>query len=332
MTGNNGVSRRKMLAAAGSVLAAPFVIGRSAWAAWPDKPIKMLVPNPPGGPTDIMARLIAPPLGEALGATIYVENKPGAGGNIGIGAAARSEPDGYTLLCVSNTFMINPGQFDPLPYNPYKDFAPISFMASMPNCVLVDAKLGVSSMKELVALAKKEAGKLNATTSGLGTAPHIGFEFWRKQEGLDIAYMPTGGSGPAMQALVSSTVSIYWGALASARGHIDSGAAKPIALLGAKRWFDLPEVPTWGELGYPPPDYGTIQNLFAPAGTPPEIVARISAAIVGYLKKPETAERLRKSGAEPVASSPDELRALVEREVPLWTAISERIGVKAKKG
>lgn len=320
------------LALGSAALASPFILARSALAAYPDRPIRIVCVNPVGGPADIASRLMAPMLGDALGGSTFVENKPGAGGNIGIGQTARAEPDGYTLMVASNQYMINPGQFETIPYDPFTDFIPISLMCSMPNCVLADPKLGVSSMKELTALAKSQPGKLNVTTSGIGTAPHIGFELWRKQEGLDLGYVPTGGSGPAMQALVSGTVSVYWGAIAAGRGHIDSGSAKLLVLLSSKRWHDLPNTPTWTEIGYPPPDFGTIMNLFAPAKTPPEIISQISKALIIALKKPENVEKFRKAGADVVASTPGELKDLIVKEVPAWKAISEKIGVKAKKG
>jgi tripartite-type tricarboxylate transporter receptor subunit TctC len=329
------VDRRMVLksaAIAAGVVASPFILARSALAAYPDRPIKIVCVNAVGGPADIASRLMAPMLADALGGSAFVENKPGAGGNIGIGQTARAEPDGYTLMVASNQYMINPGQFDSVPYDPFTDFAPISLMCSMPNCVLANPSLGAATLKDLTALIRKEPGKYNATTSGIGTAPHIGFEFWRKSEGLDLGYVPTGGSGPAAQALLSGTVQIYWGALASIRGHVDNGAAKLLVLLSSRRWHDLPATPTWTEIGYPPPDFGTIMNLFAPAKTPPAIVGQISTALIGALRKPENVEKFRKAGADVVASTPDELKALIVKEVPLWKDISTRVGVQAKKG
>ena len=328
-------NRRQILksgAAASGLLAMPFLLTGRAKAAYPDRPIKIVCPNAVGGPADIVSRLTAPILSEALGGSAFVENKPGAGGNIGIGQTVRADPDGYTLLLASNQYMINPGQFDTIPYDPINDFEPISNICNVPACVLAHPSLGVASLKDLTELVKKNPGKYNATTSGIGTAPHIGFEFWRKHEGLDLAYVPTGGSGPAAQAIVSGTVTIYWGAMASVRGQIDSGAVKLLVIHNDRRWHDLPDTPTWAEVGYPPPPFGAPMLLFAPAKTPPEIIAQISKGLIAALKKDENIEKFRKAGTDVINSTPQELKAMIAREIPIWKDISERIGVKAKKG
>lgn len=326
------LDRRRLLAAGAATIASPLVLSRQAFAAYPERPIKIVCPNAVGGPADIVSRLTAPILAEALGGNVFVENKPGAGGSIGIGQTARAEPDGYTLIIPSNQYMINPGQFESVPYDPLNDFAAISVICNVPACVLAHPSLGVSTLKELTELVKKNPGKHNATTSGIGTAPHIGFELWRKQEGLDVGYVPTGGSGPAAQAITSGTVTIYWGALASVRGQVDSGAVKLLVIHNPRRWHDLPDVPTWTEIGYPPPEFGAPMLLLAPAKTPPEILAQISKGLIEGLKKPENIEKFRKAGIDVINSTPEETKARIAREIPFWKEISEKVGVKAKKG
>ena len=247
-------SRRKVLQAggiiAGSVAGASLGLTGARAASYPERPIKIIVPFAPAGPTDIMARVLTTHLGDALGGTVVIENKPGAGGNIGIGIAAHAEPDGYTLLVTSSAYVVNPGLYAKVPYDPYQDFAPIAELATSPNVILVDPKLGVNSIAELIARARANPNELNYASPGIGTTPHLSGELFKIVCGIDITHVPFSGAGPAIQAILSGTTQVAFAALPPAHPHIESGALKALAVTGTHRWFDLPDVPTMIELGY----------------------------------------------------------------------------------
>jgi tripartite-type tricarboxylate transporter receptor subunit TctC len=286
------------------------------------------VPFAPAGPTDIMARILATHLGEALGGTAIVENRPGAGGNIGIGVAARAEPDGYTLLVTSSAFVVNPGLYAKIPYDPFSDFAPIAELGTSPNVILADPKLGLNSIADLVARARAHPGELNYASPGAGTTPHLSGELLKIAAGLEIVHVPFSGAGPAIQALLSGTTQLAVAALPPAHPHIESGALKALAVTGAHRWFDLPEVPTMVELGYADFISDTFQAFLAPAKTPAAIVDLLSAKAIGILKTPAIAEQLRNNGFEVEAFGPDEMRKRIADEVPKWRDIIAKAGLK----
>ena len=244
-------SRREVLRAGAQLIAAISATGlgpRLARAAnYPDHPIKIIVPFAPAGPTDIMARILATHLGEALGGTVVVENRPGAGGNIGIGIAAHSEADGYTLLVTSSAYVVNPGLYAKIPYDPYKDFAPIADLGTSPNVILVDPKLGVNSVADLIARAKANPNELNYASPGIGTTPHLSGELFKFVCDVNLTHVPFSGAGPAIQAILSGTTQVAFAALPPARPQIESGALKALAVTGEHRWFDLPDVPTMVE-------------------------------------------------------------------------------------
>ena len=325
-------SRRELLRAGGtliSAVAASSLAPRPAKAAgYPEHPIKIIVPFAPAGPTDIMARILATHLGEALGGTAVVENRPGAGGNIGIGIAAHAEPDGYTLLITSSAYVVNPGLYAKIPYDPFKDFAAIAELGTSPNVILVDPKLGLNSIADLIARAKKNPNELNYASPGIGTTPHLSGELFKIVGGIRITHVPFSGAGPAIQAILSGTTQVAFAALPPAHPHIESGALKALAITGAHRWFDLPDVPTMVELGYKDFISDTFQGFLAPVRTSPAIVELLSTKSIGILKMPVVAEQLRNNGFEVIANGPDGMRKRIEDEVPKWRDIIAKAGIQ----
>jgi tripartite-type tricarboxylate transporter receptor subunit TctC len=331
--GARRLTRRKVLKGGGAValaaLAAPL-IGHfhSAYAAWPDRPVRLLVPFGPGGPVDVIARLLAPELSEALGGSVFVENRPGAGGNIGVGMAARAEPDGYTVLVTSSTLVINPMLYASVPYDAVKDFTPLVDLAGSPTAFAVLPKLGVNNIADFVALAKQRAGKMSYSHSGFATPAHLAGEFFKIKAGIDMTHVPFNGGGPAVQGLMTGAVDMVSTALPAAHPHILSGTLKGIAVTGEKRWFDLPDVPTMVEAGYPGFVLDTFTAMLVPARTPQEVADRLSKETIAILKKPALQPRLRAVGFEATGGGPDALRARIARELPLWGEVVKQAGIQ----
>ena len=325
-------SRRNVLRSAGLLTGAVALSGlgsaRAKAAGYPERPIKIIVPFAYSGPTDIMARILSNPLGDAVSGSIIVENKPGAGGNIGIAAAAHAEPDGYTLLITSSAYVVNPGLYATIPYDPYKDFVPIAELGTSPNVILVDPKLGVNSIADLVARAKAYPDELNYASPGVGTTPQLSAELFKIIAGIQMTHVPFSGAGPAIQAILGHTTQVAFAALPPAHPHIESGALKALAVTGAHRWFDLPNVPTMVELGYKDFISDTFQGFMAPAKTPPAVVDLLSKKSIEILKRPTITEQLRNDGFEVLANGPDGMRKRIEEEVPKWRGIVTKAGIK----
>jgi tripartite-type tricarboxylate transporter receptor subunit TctC len=326
------LSRRQILKASGlaTVAAATSALGtEGAFAAfYPGRPIKIIVPFAPAGPTDIMARIVAQNLGAALPGNIIVENRAGAGGNLGIGYTAHAEADGYTLLVSSSAYVVNPSLYASVPYDPYKDFAPIAELGTSPNAILINPKLGINSIAELIARAKAKPDELNYASPGAGTTPHLSGELLKIVGGIEITHVPFSGAGPAIQALLGGVTQLAVTALPPAIPYIESGAIKALAVTGSRRWIDLKDVPTMVELGYKDFIADTFQAFLAPAKTPPEIVARLSAKTVELLKRPEIVDQLRVDGFEVIANGSDGLRRRIEIEVPKWRDVIAKAGIK----
>jgi len=326
-----GLSRRAMLRATAltfGAVAAGLVPRRVRAANYPVRPIKIIVPFAPAGPTDIMARILAARLGEAIGTSVIVDNRAGAGGNIGIGVTAHSDPDGYTLLITSSAYVVNPGLYAKIPYDPYKDFEPIAELGTSPNVFLVDPKVGINSIPELVARAKADPNLLNYASPGIGTTPHLSAELLKIEAGINMTHIPFPGAGPAIQAILAGTVQVCSAALPPAHPHIESGALKALAVTGVNRWFDLPDVPTMVGLGYKNFIADTFQGFLAPAKTPSEIVQLLATKSIEILKDPKTAELLRKSGFEVIANGPEGMRKRINDEVPKWRGIIAKAGIR----
>jgi tripartite-type tricarboxylate transporter receptor subunit TctC len=324
-------SRRKFLKAATLALgaAAPVLgLGRALAAGYPERPVRIIVPFAPAGPTDIMARILGQNLGAALSGNVIVENRSGAGGNIGIGYAAHAEADGYTLLVTSSAYVVNPSLYATVPYDPFRDFAPIAELGTSPNAIMIDPKLGINSIAELIARAKAKPDEFNYASPGAGTTPHLSGELLKIEGGIEITHVPFSGAGPAIQALLGGVTQLAVTALPPAIPYIDSGAIKALAVTGARRWVDLPDVPTMVELGYKDFIADTFQAFLAPVKTPPDIVARLSAKSVEVLKKPEVVQQLRVNGFDVIANGSDGLRRRIAAEVPKWHDVIAKAGIK----
>jgi tripartite-type tricarboxylate transporter receptor subunit TctC len=331
------LSRRRIIKAAGALaagVAAPSILRiGAAFAAYPDRPIKIVVANTPGGPSDIIARIMAAAMQETMGGSVIVENKGGAGGNIGMGYAARSEPDGYTILLSTSAYSVNPGLYPNLPYDPFKDFVGICELATSPHVFAVKPDLGVNTMKEFVALAKANPDKFNVSTPPIGTTPQLQAEVLKLREGLKgMATVPFAGGGDALKAVISGTVQLSSGVLAPAHPHIKAGTVKGLAVTGTTRWHDLPDIPTMIEAGYPDFVFETYTALLAPAKTPPEFVGKLEKVTLDILARPDMREKLTKSGFQVQAKDGKGHMARVAKEVPMFKEIITQAGIKLQSG
>jgi tripartite-type tricarboxylate transporter receptor subunit TctC len=325
-------SRRQFLKTAGlaaGTAMAPMLGARRAFAAaYPERPIRIIVPFAPAGPTDIMARILGQNLGDAIGGNVIVENRPGASGNIGIGYVAHAEADGYTLLVVSSAYVVNPSLFARIPYDPFKDFAPITELGTTPNAVVVSPKLNINSITELLARARAKPDELNYASPGAGTTPHLSAELLKIVGHVEITHVPFSGAAPAIQALLAGTTQMAVSALPAALPFVLSGELKALAVTGEHRWIDLPDVPTMIELGYKDFVAETAQFFFAPARTPADIVTRLASKSMDLLKKPEVITQLRDNGYEVAAHGSEGLRKYIESEVPKWHDVIAKAGIK----
>jgi tripartite-type tricarboxylate transporter receptor subunit TctC len=326
-------SRRRVIKAAGALVAgvaAPAILRiGAAFAAYPDRAVKIVVANTPGGPSDIIARIMAAAMQEVLGASVIVENKGGGGGNIGMGSVARADPDGYTILLSTSAFSVNPGLYETPPYDPFKDFAAICELAVSPHVFAVKPDFNAGTMKEFVALAKADPDKFNVSTPPIGTTPQLQAEVLKLREGLQkMATIVFPGGGDALKALISGTVQLSSGVLAPAHPQIKAGTVKALAVTGPTRWHDLPDIPTMLEAGYPDFVFDTYTALMAPAKTPPEVVGRLEKVALDILSKPDMRERLTTAGFEVTARDGLGHMQRVTKEVPMFRDIIAQAGIK----
>jgi tripartite-type tricarboxylate transporter receptor subunit TctC len=324
-------SRRRVIRAAlAAGIAAPAILRvTSAFAAFPERPVRIVVANTPGGPSDIIARIMAAALQQAIGGTFFVENRGGAGGNIGMGLAARAEPDGYTILLSTSAYSVNPGLYNTLPYDPFKDFAPICELAISPHVFAIKPDLGPKTMKEFVALAKSTPSKFNVSTPPIGTTPQLQAEVLKHREGLqDMATVVFAGGGDALKAVIAGTVQLSSGVLAPAHPQIKAGNIRGLAVTGTSRWHDLPEIPTMIEAGYKDFVFDTYTALMAPVKTPPEIVRTLEKAALEILSRPEMRAKLTQSGFEVTARDGKGHMERVAKEVPMFRDIITQAGIK----
>jgi tripartite-type tricarboxylate transporter receptor subunit TctC len=311
-------------------LAAPaFLSVRAAHAAYPERTVKVVVANTPGGPSDIVGRIVTGALQQSTGKTFIIENRGGAGGNIGMGYAAHAEPDGYTILLATNVYSINYGLYHQLPYDPYKDFVPISELATSPNTFVVRSELPAKTMKEFVALARAEPAKYNCATPPIGTTAQIQLEVLKLRENLpqleDLVFK---GGGDAFAALLSGTVQLSSGSLPPAAPHVKAGTCRCLAVTGDARWPDLSDVPTMEEQGYPDFVFATDTVLLAPAKTPREIVAWLEHETLKVLGTPEMKERLYQTGFQVRPKGAKDAWARLTKEIELYKNIIEQAGIK----
>jgi tripartite-type tricarboxylate transporter receptor subunit TctC len=297
-------------------------------AAYPDRPITLIVPFAPGGPSDIIARILAKSLSASLGQNVIVDNRGGAAGNIGMGVAAHAAPDGYTLLLTSTSIAVNTALFNNLPYDPFKDFLPISELVAAPNVIIVHPDSGIMSIADLVARAKAEPGAYNYASPGAGTKSHLTGEMLKLRAGIEMLHVPFRGAGPAAQAVLAKTTQVGSVALPAAEPLIKAGQLRALAVTGTTRWFSLPDVPTMIESGYPGFVSDTFNALFAPAGTPADIVALLVKESRAAFAQPEAIDLAHRAGFEITAGAPEQLAARVAAEIPMVKELVAKAGIK----
>jgi tripartite-type tricarboxylate transporter receptor subunit TctC len=296
---------------------------------WPNKPIKYIVNFAPGGTTDILGRMVAAGLSSTLGQPVVVENKPGQAGSIGAAECARAAPDGYTLCGGTiSSHAINVSLYSKLPYDPLKDFAPITLLASLPNMLIVHPSLNVGSVKELVALLKANPNKYSFGSAGNGTSQHISGELFKIMTGTQMQHIPYKGSGPMIPDLLAGTIQLSFENITTAYPQVKGGKLKALAVTSAKRSFVAPEVPTMAEAGLAGYDISSWQAMYAPAGTPKEIIARLHAETVKILRSPENAKKLQELGLDAGGIAPEELTALMRAEIPRLGKVVKESGAK----
>lgn len=307
-----------------------MLVGSVLWAAgfsaqaqstYPQKPIKLIVPVAAGGGTDFIARLVGQKLGEALSTPVIIENKPGGGGNVGVDLAAKSEPDGYTLVMPITSFPVNPGLYKKLPFDTQKDFAPITLVASAPLVLVINPQLPVQSLTDLIKLAKEKPGALNYATSGVGTTSHLAAELFKFSAGLDIINVPYKGGGPAVTDLIAGSVQLYFSTVPASLPQAKAGKVRALAVTSARRVPSLSEVPTVSEAGLPGYEVVGWFGLFAPAKTPPAIVERLNSAVVKILQMPDVREKIEAHGLLPGGGTSKELSMFLDAEIKKWTQL-----------
>ena len=303
---------------------APF-----AQAQYPSKTVRLIVPYPPGGGTDTMARTLGQKLSETLGQQVVVDNRPGGGANIGAEIAAKAPPDGYTLLMNTIAHASAVSLYRKLGYNFLKDFAPVTLLATTPHILVTHPSLPVKSVKELVALAKARPNELVYSSSGSGTPAHLAGELFKHMTGVNMVHVPYKGGGPSMIALLSGEVSLAFATTPSAIAHVKSGRLRAIAVTTARRSLATPDLPTIGEAGVPGYDVGSWYGLLAPAGTPKDIIARLNAEAGKALRLPDVKQRLDASGFEALTSTPEEYGAFMRSEVEKWAKVIKAAGIRA---
>lgn len=313
-------------------LVASFIIAAAQCAsaqndAFPVRPIRLVVTVPPGGAADFIARLVGGKAGEALGQQVVVENRGGAGGTIAANEVAKANPDGYTLLQNSiTTHGIGPHLYSKLPYDPVRDFAPVSMLATLPLIMAINASLPVKNVSDFIEFSKKQ--NLSFASSGNGGAPHMAGELFKSVTGVDMLHVPYKGSGPAVQDLIGGRVQVMFDAAPSLISHVRSGKLRVLAAASAQRNRLLPEVPTFAELGFPRISVALWYGVLAPAGTPPAVIEKLNRAFTRALLTPEVHERLLTQGADPVPGSPEAFAAFMQEEMAKWAPVVKQAGVK----
>ncbi|MDN3565389.1 tripartite tricarboxylate transporter substrate binding protein [Paeniroseomonas aquatica] len=329
--GTGQLGRRGLIAAATGLVGADTRAQTGASSAWPERPVTIVVCFPPGGSTDFSARMVAPGLSELLGKPVVIENRPGAGGNIGIGVVARAQPDGHTLLVASSVFVVNASLYRTAPYDPFRDFAPVGTLGASPNLICVRSDSGITSFAALIAAARTNPERFNYASPGIGTTPHLAGEVLKLRTGVNLTHVPFLGAGPAVQAILAGTTEVL---IASQGGQVEiavrSGQIKALAQTGAERAPDIPDVPTLTELGLKDAVSETFNALYAPAATPSAVIRRLDEAVLAVLHRPEVQHRYRAGGVIALPEGAAGLKARVAREVPLWREVIRQARIAAE--
>jgi tripartite-type tricarboxylate transporter receptor subunit TctC len=307
-----------------SALLLAFAIGQAtAQSDYPSRPVRIIVPSPPSGGTDILARVLAQHFSNAFRQQFFVENKPGAGNVIGIEAAARAAPDGYTLLVSASTIALNSVLYKKVPYDPVRDFAPITLAATAPNILVVNPKLPIQSVADLISAAKAAPGKLSYGTPGIGTSPHLCMELFKSMAGVDLQHVPYKGTAAAVMDVIGGQIDVAFATALTAKPLIDGGRLRALAVSGPRRVAALPNVPALAEAGVPGYEAMQWYGLLAPAATPAAIVERIHGQAMLALRSPEMKARLAADGAEPLGTTPGEFGAYIKRELDKWARVRD---------
>lgn len=314
------MKRQKLFGWVASALAALCITGGAAAQSYPSRAVRMIVPFGAGGGTDIQGRLLGKKFYESMGQTFVVDNRPGAGGLLGADIIAKSPPDGYNILFTTASLAVNVSLYKKIPFDPVKDLMPVSWVSSVPLVLVVHPSVPVKSVKELITLAKKRAGKMNAGSNGSGTTSHLSIEMLRQMAGVDVTHIPYKGGGPAITALISGEVDFEFATALASQPYIKSGKVRALAVTTAKQSAAFPDLPTMASL-YPGFESDNWYAIFVPAGTPREIIAKINSEIIKALKSPEIRNFMEKEGADPVGSTPEELAAYFKREVDKYAKV-----------
>ena len=321
--------RRHLLWLAACAAGLPLA-GIARAQAYPAKPVRVIVPFAAGGPTDVFARLIALGLSRALGQQFYVENQPGAGGNLGMGAGARTAPDGHALTVVSTSFVVNLSLYAKIPYNPTKDFAPVTLAAVSPNVLVVNPSISATTVKELIAFLRSNPGKYSIAHPGVGTTSQLGGEMFKHSQDLDLVSVPFNGSAPAVQSVLAGHTPIAFVVLTPVVPHVKEGKLRALAVTTAKRSPALPDVPTLAEAGVPDQESDTMQGVLAPTGTPEPIIAVLHREIDKAMTEPEVAQKMATLGFEKIASTPDEFARRIRADIPKWAKVIQTANIRVE--
>lgn len=317
-----------------AALIAVIVLGAMPPAAsaqtYPTKPVKIVVPTGAGGITDIIARIVGQKLTEAWGQQVIIDNRPGAGGIIGSDTVAKAAPDGHTLLMVFPSHPVNPSLYAKLPYDTVKDFAPVTMVTTVTLALIVNPAVPARSVPELVALAKAQPGKLNYGAVGTGSLGHLAAEVFKSATGVNMVHVPYKGAPQAAASLLSNETQLFFDALITAIPQVKAGKVRVLAVTSPRRHPSMPDVPAIAEAGVPGYDVTGWNGILAPAGTPREIVAKLSADIVRVLKMPDVRDRLSAQGADPVGNTPEEFSAIIRHDVAKWAKVVKDAGIKVE--
>ncbi|HEY1475766.1 MAG TPA: tripartite tricarboxylate transporter substrate binding protein [Pseudolabrys sp.] len=319
------LSRRAVLLAAAALAALGLTQAQAQ--TYPARPVKVVVPFAAGGPTDVMARLIAQKLSESLKQQFYVENHPGAGGNIGMTQVARANPDGYTILVASSSFVVNPSLYANIPYDAFKDFEPVTLAAASPNILVVNPDMPVKTVKELVDLVKANPFKYSIANPGIGTTPQLAAELFKLALKLDATSVPFGGAAPAVQSTMAGHTQIAFAAMPPTAPQVTGGKLRALAVTSAKRSSALPDVPTLAEAGVKEQESETMQGVFLPGKTPKAIVDQLNAEIAKAMAMPDVVARCAQLGFDPVADKPEEFAAYIKNEVEKWGKVIKEANI-----
>jgi len=313
-----------------ALLACTAIVGTASAQSYPQRPVRLIVPYAPGGSADIAARLISEAWSKSLGGTLVVENRAGAGGNIGVDAVAKSPADGYTIGLQTVSLAINPGLFPRMPYDTLKDLAPIGMVASSQHVLVVNNKVPAKNLQELIALAKASPGKLTYGSAGNGSTFHMSAELFKSVANVSIVHVPYRGGGPALVDTIAGQVDMSFPVISAAQQHVQGGKLTALAVTGAKRSALLPNVPTAAEAGLPDYQFETWFMVFAPTGTPKPIIDKLNASLNSALAAQATKERMVKEGFEPTPTTPEAARQRLEREMPMWAKLIKQRGITAE--